>query len=63
MQKLASFLEAPSPAGLTTYRKDGTAVAAPVWFLFRDGYFEVVIAQNVKVAALGRSPTMLICRV
>lgn len=29
-QQLGSLLEAPSPAVLTTYRKDETAVASPV---------------------------------
>jgi hypothetical protein len=46
MREFASLLEAPSPAVLTTYRKDGTAVASPVWFRFRDDTFEVVIAED-----------------
>ena len=29
-----SLLEGPSPAVLTTYRKDGTALVSPVWFRF-----------------------------
>jgi len=37
---------APSPAVLTTYRKDGTAVTSPVWFRFRGDTFEVVIAEK-----------------
>jgi hypothetical protein len=40
-----SLLEAPSPAVLTTYRKDGSALNAPVWFRWTDGAFEVVIAR------------------
>src|SRR5436190_13472733 len=57
MQKFLSLLEAPSPAVLTTYRKDGTAVASPVWFRFRDGCFEVVIAENdVKLRHLAARP-------
>ena len=28
---VASLLQAPSPAVLTTYRKDGTAAVSPVW--------------------------------
>jgi len=27
-----SLLDGPSPAVLTTYRQDGSAVASPVWF-------------------------------
>jgi PPOX class probable F420-dependent enzyme len=46
MREFASLLEAPSPAVLTTYRKDGTAVTSPVWFRFRDDTFEVVIAED-----------------
>jgi PPOX class probable F420-dependent enzyme len=57
MQKFLSLLEAPSPAVLTTHRKDGTAVASPVWFRFRDGCFEVVIAENdVKLRHLAARP-------
>ncbi len=46
MQEFSSLLEAPSPAVLTTYRGDGTAVTSPAWFRLRDGCFEVVIAEN-----------------
>ena len=46
MREFATLFEAPSPAVLTTYRKDGTAVTTPVWFRFRDNTFEVVIAEN-----------------
>ena len=41
----------------TTYRKDGTAVASPVWFRFQDNTFEVVIAQDdVKLRHLAARP-------
>jgi Pyridoxamine 5'-phosphate oxidase len=57
MQEFSSLLEAPSPAVLTTYRGDGTAVTSPVWFRFRDGCFEVVIAENdVKLRHLAAHP-------
>jgi hypothetical protein len=46
MQNFSSLLEAPSPAVLTTYRKDGTAATSPVWFRFHAGCFEVVVAEN-----------------
>ena len=57
MREFASLLEAPSPAVLTTYRKDGTAVASPVWFRFQGDSFEVVIAENdVKLRHLAARP-------
>jgi hypothetical protein len=46
MREFATLFQASSPAVLTTYRKDGTAVASPVWFRFRGDTFEVVIAEN-----------------
>ena len=46
MREFATLFQAPSPAVLTTYRKDGTAAASPVWFRFRDNTFEVVIAET-----------------
>lgn len=46
MREFDSLLQAPSPAVLTTYRRDGTAVTSPVWFRFHDNTFEVVIAQD-----------------
>jgi PPOX class probable F420-dependent enzyme len=49
------LLEAPSPAVLTTYRKDGSALASPVWFRWADPAFEVVIAEgDVKLRHLER---------
>ena len=57
MREFESLFQAPSPAVLTTYRKDGTAVASPVWFRFRDDAFEVVIAENdVKLRHLAVRP-------
>lgn len=57
MREFDSLLQAPSPAVLTTYRKDGTAVASPVWFRFHDNAFEVVIAQDdVKLRHLAARP-------
>ncbi|HEU5266935.1 MAG TPA: pyridoxamine 5'-phosphate oxidase family protein [Jatrophihabitans sp.] len=52
-----TLLEAPSPAVLTTYRKDGTAVASPVWFRLAADRLEVVIAENdVKLRHLVGRP-------
>ncbi len=52
-----SLLEDPSPAVLTTYRKDGSANVSPVWFRWNDDVFEVVIAEgDVKLAHLARDP-------
>jgi hypothetical protein len=57
MREFESLFQAPSPAVLSTYRKDGTAVASPVWFRFRDDAFEVVIAENdVKLRHLAVRP-------
>jgi PPOX class probable F420-dependent enzyme len=50
-----TLLEAPSPAVLTTYRKDGSALVTPVWFRWHGGAFEVVIAEgDVKLVHLAR---------
>lgn len=52
-----SLLEAPSPAVLTTYRSDGSALVSPVWFRWADGAFELVIAEgDVKLRHLARDP-------
>lgn len=52
-----SLLEAPSPAVLTTTRKDGSPLATPVWFRWHDGALEVVIAKgDVKLRHLARNP-------
>jgi PPOX class probable F420-dependent enzyme len=51
------LLDAPSPAVLVTYRKDGDAHVSPVWFRWSEGAFEVVIALgDVKLRHLERSP-------
>ena len=56
MREFATLFQAPSPAVLTTYRKDGTAVTSPVC-RFRDNTFEVVIAENdVKLRHLAARP-------
>ena len=47
----------PSPAVLTTYRKDGSAHTVPVWYRRTDDAFEVVIAKgDVKLRHLARDP-------
>ena len=52
-----SLLNAPSPAVLMTYRKDGTANVSPVWFRWHDDAFEVVIAHgDVKLKHLAHDP-------
>ncbi len=54
---MTDLLEAPSPAVLSTYRQDGTALLSPVWFRHDDGVFEVVIAEgDVKLRHLARDP-------
>jgi PPOX class probable F420-dependent enzyme len=57
IEGVRSLLEAPSPAVLTTYRKDGSALVSPVWFRWNDGAFEVVIAaDDLKLRHLARDP-------
>ncbi len=52
-----SLLEAASPAVLMTYRRDGTALASPVWFRLNSDLLEVVIAQgDIKLRHLARRP-------
>ncbi len=52
---MRSLLEGPSPAVLTTYRKDGSALVSPVWFRWSDGGFDVVIAKgDLKLRHLAR---------
>jgi hypothetical protein len=54
---VAELLDRPSPAVLTTYRADGTAVASPVWYRRTDDSLEVVIADSdVKLRHLARRP-------
>ena len=54
---MRSLLEAPSPAVLTTYRKDGSAHTARGCFRWVDDAFEVVIAKgDVKLRHLARNP-------
>ena len=61
LERIRPLLEAPSPAALTTYRKDGSALVTPVWFRWHDGAFEVVIAEgDVKLAHLDRDPRCIL---
>ncbi len=54
---LRSLLEAPAPAVLVTYTRDGSAHVSPVWFRFTGGVFEVVVAKgDVKLRHLARDP-------
>lgn len=54
---MQSLLEAPSPAVLTTYKKDGSALVTPVWFRWDGEAFRVVIATgDVKLRHLARDP-------
>ena len=58
-----TLLDAPSPAVLATYRREGTVKLSPVWFRYESGYFEVVIVDgDVKLKHLSRDPraTLLI---
>ena len=56
-ERVRSLLDAPAPAILSTYRKDGSASVSPVWFRWEAGAFEVVIAEgDVKLRHLARDP-------
>ncbi len=48
LEGVRSLLAAPSPAVLTTYRKDGSALVTPVWFRWTGEAFEVVIARAIS---------------
>jgi PPOX class probable F420-dependent enzyme len=57
IESVRSLLEAPSPAVLTTYRKDASANVSPVWFRWVGEAFEVVMAEiDVKLRHLARDP-------
>ncbi|PWU25381.1 MAG: hypothetical protein C5B48_01600 [Candidatus Rokuibacteriota bacterium] len=57
LDRVRSLLQAPSPAVLATYRKDGSAHVSPVWFRWEGGAIEVVIAErDVKLRHLERDP-------
>jgi hypothetical protein len=61
LDDVQSLIDAPSPAVLTTYRKDGSALTTPVWFRFHEGAFEVVLAEgDVKRQHLRRTPACLL---
>lgn len=49
---MRSLPDAPSPAVLTTYRQDGSALVTPVWFRFTDDALEVVIAEETSSCAI-----------
>lgn len=54
---LRSLLDAPAPAVLITYRRDGSAAVSPVWFRYTGEAFEVVVAKSdVKLQHLTRDP-------
>jgi len=60
-QDVRSLLDAPSPAVLTTYRQDGSALVTPVWFRWAGEAFEVVIAEgDVKLRHLARDPRCIL---
>lgn len=61
LDDVRSLIDAASPAVLTTYRKDGSALTTPVWFRFHNGAFEIVLAEgDVKRQHLSRRRTCLL---
>jgi len=52
-----SWLDAPLPAVLATYRTDGSVLMTPVWFRREAGAYEVVVAVgDAKLRNLRRDP-------
>lgn len=47
VERMRSLLDGPSPAVLTTYREDGSALVSPVWFRWVDRAFVVVIVEGM----------------
>jgi PPOX class probable F420-dependent enzyme len=63
IERVRTLLEAPSPAVIATYRKDGSAHLSPVWFRWQDEAvaFEVVIAEgDVKLRHLRANPDCIL---
>jgi len=61
IERFRSLLDAPSPAVLTTYRRNGSAFVSPVWFRWNDGAFEWVIAEgDVKLRHLAANPECIL---
>jgi PPOX class probable F420-dependent enzyme len=57
LERVCTLLDGPSPAVLTTYRQDGSALVTPVWFRWTGEAFEVVIAEgDVKLRHLASNP-------
>ncbi len=57
VEDLDGFLEEPLVAVLATLRSDGSVLLAPVWHEWRDGGFNVWIADDdVKARNLRRDP-------
>ena len=60
-ERFGTLLGGPAAAVLTTYRRDGTAAASPVWFRFADDGFEVD-SQLLREAADERRRAHLLAR-
>ena len=59
--ELQSLLDAPSPATLTLYREDGSALTSPVWFRVHEAAFEIVVAAtDHKLEHLRRDPRCIL---
>jgi hypothetical protein len=58
---MSSLLEASSPATVTLYRGDGSALVSPVWFRSHEGMLEMVVARDdPKVDLLRRDPRAIL---
>jgi hypothetical protein len=51
LDEVRSLLDGPSPAVLTVYRPDGSALVSPVWYRATEDALEVVIAAGDRKPA------------
>jgi hypothetical protein len=58
VEPVRSLLEAPAPAVLTTYRKNGGAHTVPVWYRWTGEAFEVVIASGPPEEVISGGPNV-----
>jgi PPOX class probable F420-dependent enzyme len=64
MEHLGDLVELPILAVLATYRRDGSVLLSPVWHVWRDGGFEVIMrSSDGKAKHLRRDPraSIVVC--
>ena len=61
VEELGDLVDQPINAVLATRREDGTTLLSPVWFLWRDGGFDIGVPDgDPKLAHLARDPQVSI---